>query len=45
MRQKKRGKAKASQSSSFSNVFSAKLHAMTITRNNEVELMTKKTEL
>ena len=38
---KKRGKGKASQSSSFSNDFSAELHAMPITRNNEVELMTK----
>ncbi|XP_024995886.1 uncharacterized protein LOC112529039 [Cynara cardunculus var. scolymus] len=39
---KKRGKGKTSQSSSFSNDFSTELHAMTITRNNKAELLTKK---
>lgn len=39
---KKKGKGKASQSSSISNDFSENLRALTITRNNEVEIMRKK---
>ncbi|KAJ9538965.1 hypothetical protein OSB04_031698 [Centaurea solstitialis] len=39
---KKKGKGKASQSSSISNDFSENIRALTITRNNELEIMRKK---
>ena len=42
---KKKGKGKASQSSSISNDFSENIRALTIIRNNEVEMMRKKSLL